>query len=236
MRNLWVLLALVALLALTLASVAGAGPSAIGNPTMRWRATANPNVSEIRADGITDGGSTGNGAISWDIYIQTPNNVAVSDIALTPGPAWVAQCPTAFTSGVVTQTPVTAGKNAFSLYGVCTNTRTGSPVTGNNVLVATITWSSTACGANPGGFVVDMDNGPFEDSTDMFDTDPNFVYIFPDSSLTDGGACGNPTAVQLANITAGPVAPMSNALYPALAGAAALLAAAGVAFKGMRKH
>ena len=29
---------------------------------------------------------------------------------------------------------------------------------------------------------------------------------------------------------------MTNALYPAMAGVAALLAMAGVAFKGMRKH
>lgn len=233
-RSLWALLVLAALLAFTISSVAGAGPSAIGSPTMRWRATANPNVAEIRADGITNGGSAGNGAISWDIYIQTPNNVVPADITVTGGPLWVAQCPSAWITGVVSQTPVTAGKNAFSVYGVCTNTRTGPPVTGSDVLVATVTFSSNAC-AN-GGFVVDMDNGPFEDSTDMFDTDPNFVYLFPDTSLTDGGACGNPTAVQLANITAGPVAPMANALYPALAGAAALLAAAGVAFKGMRKH
>ena len=52
-RRFVILGALVALL--LVASMASASPAAPGTPTLRWRATANPNVAEIRADGITDG-------------------------------------------------------------------------------------------------------------------------------------------------------------------------------------
>lgn len=231
--------ALVAIIGLLLmVSVASsAGPSfGIGTPTMRFRATSDPAVSEIRADGITNGGVAGNGAISWDIFVFVPNNVTAATMTLTPGPAWVAQCPGAFgtSKSPVSVPPPPPGKLGFLLSGYCTDTRTGPPVTGNDVQVVSIAFNSTAC-AN-GGFVVDMDGTA--EYTDMFDTDPQGLpaYIFPDGSLTDGGACGNPTAITLSNVTASPVAPMGNALYLAAAGAVALLGAAGLALRGIRKH
>lgn len=234
--------ALVAIIAvfLMVSAASSAGPNGfgIGTPTMRFRATSNPAVSEIRADGITDGGVAGNGAISWDIYVLVPNNVTAATMTLTPGDAWVNQCPGAFATSksAVPVPPPPPGKLGFLLSGYCTDTRTGPAVTGNNVLVASVAFNSAAC-AN-GGFVVDMDGS--NGYTDMFDTDPDPgaapAYVFPDSSLTDGGACGNPTAVTLGNVTASPVAPMGNALYLAAAGAVALLGAAGLALRGIRKH
>lgn len=208
-----------------------ASTSGIGTPTMRARATANPNQVQIISDGITDGGIPGNGAAAFTVWFTLPSNVVIGDVSVVPGPAFVAQnCN--FTTFMSVQPPI-GGRNTIQLDGFCTTTYLGPHVTGSNVLVATLTFSANACSANPGGFLVDITAEG--DNTSLFEPDGT-PYIFPASALTDGGACGNPTAVQLANITAGPVAPMSNALYPALAGAAALLAAAGVAFKGMRKH
>ncbi|MFZ2421040.1 MAG: hypothetical protein WBV59_22935 [Anaerolineae bacterium] len=234
-RRFIILGALVALL--LVASMASASPAAPGAPTLRWRATANPSVAEIRADGITDGGTAGNGAISWDIYFRLPASVSMPypTITIVPGPAWTAMSPCSFTTVVAPGQPGVGGvgSNGYYISGFCTATPT-TPVTGSDVLIATLTFSG--CPAT--GFLMDMDSGDdaFGDEvTDVVDrfNDP---YFPSDAELTDGGACGNPTAVQLANITAGPVAPMTNALCPAMAGVAALLAMAGVAFKGMRKH
>ncbi len=235
----WVVLSALVVL-LLLASMASASPTAPGTPTLRWRATANPNVSEIYADGITDGGTTGNGATSWDVYFRLPPSVAqpYPVITITPGPLWTAQSPCTFGTNVSSGQPGVGGvgSNGYFISGFCTTGVPTNPVTGNNVLLATVTFATCP---TSGGFVMDMDSG--DDAfggfsvTDVIDRN-NDAYFPTDAQLTDGGACGNPTAVQLANITAGPVAPMANALYPALAGAAALLAAAGVAFKGMRKH
>lgn len=234
-RQFIILGALVALL--LVASIASASPAAPGAPTLRWRATADPNVSEIYADGITDGGTAGNGAISWDIYFRLPPEVSMPypTITIVPGPAWTAMSPCSFTTVTTSGQPGVggAGANGYYISGFCTSSPT-TPVVGNDVLIATLTFSG--CPAT--GFIMDMDSGddafgsPVTDVVDRF----NDPYFPTDGELTDGGACGNPTAVQLANITAGPVAPMSNALYPAMAGVAALLAMAGVAFKGMRKH
>lgn len=235
-RRFIILGALVALL--LVASMASASPAAPGAPTLRWRATANPNVAEIRADGITDGGTAGNGAISWDVYFRLPPEVSMPypTITITPGAVWTTMSPCTFATNI---TPGMAGvggagTNAYMINGFCTTGVPANPVTGNDVLVATLTF--TGCPAS--GFLMDMDSGDdaFGDRvTDVVDK-ANLAYFPSDAELTDGGACGNPTAVQLANISAGPVAPIANALYPAMAGVAALLAVAGVAFKGMRKH
>ncbi len=229
----------VLVLLLLVASIASASPTAPGAPTLRWRATSNPNVSEIYADGITDGGTGGNGATSWDVYFRLPPSVSMPYpvITLTPGPLWTAQSPCTFATNVAANMAGVggAGTNGYFISGFCTTGVPNNPVTGSNVLLATVTFATCP---TIGGFVMDMDSGDDafgEPVTDVIDRN-NSSYFPTDAQLTDGGACGNPTAVQLANITAGPVTPMTNALYPALAGAAALLAAAGVAFKGMRKH
>lgn len=235
-RRFVILGALVALL--LVASMASASPAAPGTPTLRWRATANPNVAEIRADGITDGGTAGNGATSWDVYFRLPASVSMPypTITIVPGPLWTAQSPCTF--GTVISAGMLgvggAGTNGYFINGFCTTGIPTNPVTGDDVLVVTLTF--TGCPAT--GFIMDMDSGDdaYGDRvTDVIDRS-NSSYFPSDAELTDGGACGNPTAVQLANISAGPVAPIANALYPAMAGVAALLAVAGVAFKGMRKH
>lgn len=235
-RHFVILAALVALL--LIASMASASPAAPGAPTLRWRATSNPAVSEIYADGITNGGTAGNGAISWDIYVRLPVSVPepYPTLALTPGPAWTAMSPCGFgtsvTPGLAGQNG--AGTNGYFLSGSCSSGVPTNPVTGDNVLVATVTL--TNCPAS--GFVMDMDSG--DDAfgapvTAIVDRN-NSAYNPTDGELTDGGACGNPTAVTLSNVSAGPVAPIGNALYLAAAGSIALLGAAGLALRGIRKH
>lgn len=231
------LIAFVALAVLT--SLASAGPTAPGAPKLRWRATANPAVSEIRADNITDGGTAGNGAMTWDIYFRFPGSVAspYPGISITPGPAWTAMSPCGFSTNVSVgqpSAPGATGDRGVFINGFCATGIPTNPVIGNDVLVATLTF--TNCPA--GGFIMDLDSGDDVYGVGVADIvdKNNDPYYLNDADLTDGGICGNPTAVQIANISAGPVAPLGNALYPALAGAAALLAAAGVAFKGKRKH
>lgn len=116
----------ITVLLLMVSVASGAGPNyGVGTPTLRIRATNNPSVSEIRADGITDGGVSGNGAISYDIYVYVPDNVTQSTMTLTPGPAWVAQCPGFFmaVASPVSVPPPPSGKLGFLLSGFCINTR-----------------------------------------------------------------------------------------------------------------
>lgn len=200
MFRLFAVLVVVTLLIGVLPLVSASSPLGLGNPTMRARATSNPNVVEVRADGITDGGITGNGAAAYTIWFTVPSNVLLADIANTPGAPFVNQnC--SFSSTMTSQPPI-GGRNTYQLDGYCTNTASGPRVTGSNILVTTLTFSVASCTANPGGFIVDLTAEG--DNTSLFEPDGT-PYIFPASALTDGGACGNPTAVQLANITAGPV-------------------------------
>lgn len=211
--------------------VSAATPFSLGNPTLRARATSNPNVTEIIADGITNGGVAGNGAAAFTIWFTVPSNVALADITATAGPAWINQnC--GFSTTMTSQPPI-GGRNTVQLDGYCTAAAGGPRVTGNNVLVASLTFSAASCSANPGGFLVDLTAEG--DNTSLFEPDGT-PYIFPAGALTDGGACGNPTAVTLSNVTASPVAPMANSLYLTAAAAVALLGAAGLALRGIRKH
>ena len=220
----------VTLLIAVLPLVTGASPDGLGNPTLRARATGNPNVTEIIADGITDGGIAGNGAAAFTVWFTVPSNVALGDITAAAGPAWLAQnCNFATT---MTSQPPIGGRNTVQLDGYCTGAAGGPRVTGSNVLVASLTFSSASCSANPGGFLVDLTAEG--ENTSLFEPDGT-PYIFPPGALTDGGACGNPTAVTLSNVTASPVAPVANSIYLAAA-AATLLGAAGLALRGIRKH
>lgn len=210
--------------------VSASSPDGLGNPTLRARATGNPNVTEIIADGITDGGIAGNGAAAFTVWFTVPPNVALGDITVVAGPAWLAQnCN--FTTSLVAPAAATV-PNTYQLDGFCIVGAGGPRVTGSNVLVATLTFSAASCSANPGGFLVDVTAEG--ENTSLFEPDGT-PYIFPPSALTDGGACGNPTAVTLSNVTASPVAPVANSIYLAAA-AAALLGAAGLALRGIRKH
>ncbi len=236
-RHFIVLATLVALLAV--ASMASASPAAPGTPTLRWRATSNPLVSQIIADGITDGGIPGNGAISWDVYLRLPQNIPAPYpvMTLTAGPAWTGMTNCTFATNVATglagQNGV--GDNGFLFSGFCTTGVPPNPVVGDNILLATVTFAN--CPAS-GGFVMDMDSGDDaygERVTAVVDRNNNAYYPY-DDELTDGGACGNPTAVTLSNVSASPITPIGNSLYLAAAGSIALLGAAGLALRGTRKH
>lgn len=234
MKSLLRLVAVFVLLALlvgVLPIVSASGPVSIGTPTLRARATSNPNVTQIYADGITDGGVPGHGSAAFVVWFYTPPNVGLSDISVTAGPAWIAQNCNFTVSLVVPQAATVA--NTYQLDGFCTTTATGPRVTGSNILVATVTFSANACAANPGGFLFDITDE--QENTCLVEPDGT-PYIIPADGLTDGGACGNPTAVTLSNVSASPITPIGNSLYLAAAGSIALLGAAGLALRGTRKH
>jgi hypothetical protein len=128
-RLLAVLLTAVVMLVL-MASVAAAAPSAPGTPTARW-VTLSATTAEIRADGITDGGVAGNGAISWDFYFRFPESVGAPYpvITITPGPAWPAMSPCTFATNVapgLPSNPGATGDRGVLISGFCT---TGVPNT-----------------------------------------------------------------------------------------------------------
>ena len=183
---------------LLLTSVVSAGTSGIGNPTMRVALGANSQTAVLFGDAITNGGQAGNGAISWDFYFTVPGSVGLADFTVAAGPQWSDQCPGLFSVAKTAQGTVN-GQNAFYISGFCSSTRTGPPVTGSNVEVATLVFN-TAC-ATTGTFNVNLDVGPTGDWTDMYDAS-NQLYIFTASALTDGPPQCVPTAVTLANFSA----------------------------------
>lgn len=219
---------------LLLASVVSAGTAGIGNPTMRVAPGANNQTAVIFADGITNGGTAGNGAISWDIYFTVPTTVGLADITVTAGSAWTAQCPGSFSISKTAQGQ-SGGQNAFYISGVCTVARTGPAVTGSNVEVATLTFG-TSCSAT-GSFNVNLDVGPTGDWTDMFDTN-NDIYIFPAGSLTDGGSLCAPAAVTMSGFdanSANPAAGVVGSVWPLLAAGAAVVAGGAYALSRRKR-
>lgn len=182
-------------------TLAGAAPVGIGNPTLRVANGGSALTATIYADGVTDGGAAGNGAISWDVFFIVPPGVALDSFTITPGQVWIDQCPGAFGTAKTSQTSPVPGQNAYYINGFCTITRTGSAITGSNVPVATLTFNDV-CSVT-GAFNVNLHTGgdPAGDLTDMFDTN-NELYAFPDASLTDGGSLCGPTAVELTNVQA----------------------------------
>jgi hypothetical protein len=222
--------ALIILAVLMVAPVAGAAPAGIGNPTLRVIPGGNPQTAVIVADGVTDGGVPGNGAISWDIFFVLPTTVNLADFTVTAGPAWPVMCPGFFTVVKVTQGTFLGG-NAFMISGFCVQPPT-SAVTGSSVEVATLTFTSSC--ATTGPFNVNLSTGPVGDSTDMFDS-ANNLHLFAESDLTDGGSLCGPTAVTMAGFdaTTDSPAPFAAAAWPLLAGAAAV--AAGGAYALLRR-
>lgn len=211
--------------------VSANAPSGIGSPTLRVVNGGSVSSATIFADGITDGGSAGNGAIGWDIYLTVPNTIGLADFTATAGAVWVSACPGTFNVSKVTQTSTVAGHNAFLVSGVCLLPQT-SVVTGSNVPVVTLNFTSPC--AITGTFDLNLDTGPQNDSTDMFDLIGE-VYIFPGASLTDGGDLCGPTAVTMSGFDAATdsPAPFAAAAWPLLAGAAAV--AAGGAYALLRR-
>jgi hypothetical protein len=203
----------VALVALIMmASLAAASPSSPGTPTLRWVATGNPNVSEIRADGITNGGIQGNGAMNWDIYFRFPGSVSAPypSISIQAGPQFLAQAPCTFATNVSPlqpSAPGPSGDRGVLINGFCTTGVPDNPVVGDNVLVATVTFSG--CPAQ--GFIMDLDSGDdvYGAQVAAMVDRTNDAYYFTDADLTDGPACGGPTAVELVNVQA-ETAPAAN--------------------------
>lgn len=216
---------------LLLATIVSAGTAGIGTPTLRVVAGVSNQSAVIYSDGITDGGLAGNGAISWDIYFTVPSTVGLADFTVTAGPAWVAQCPGSFTV-VKTAQGQASGQNAFYVNGVCTAARSGPAVTGSDVQVATLAFTSSC--ATTGTFNVNLDVGPTGDWTDMFDTN-NDLYIFPANALTDGGGLCTPAAVTMSGFDANSANPAGavGSIWPLLAAGVAV--AAGGAYALSRR-
>ena len=97
-RRIPVLLIVALTVFLLTASLTGAAPGAPGTPTLRW-VTTSATTAELRADGLTNGGTAGNGAISWDIYFRFPVTVSAPYpvVSIVPGPAWTGMAPCTFT-------------------------------------------------------------------------------------------------------------------------------------------
>lgn len=225
---------------LVLVTSVAAAPDAPGTPTLRW-VTTSATTAELRADGIENGGGLpNNGAISWDIYFRFPDTVAAPYPTITalPGSSWTGlNC--GFASPIAPNQPSgpgATGDRGVFINGSCTTSFPASSVTGDNVLLATLTFSG--CPAIPGGFVMDLDSGDDVYGTSvatMFDRS-NSEYYFQDSDLTDGSPmCASPTAVTMAGFDAATdsPAPFAGAAWPLLAGAAAV--AAGGAYALLRR-
>lgn len=231
-RSMAILLIVLCILAVA-PVVSASSPNGMGTPTLRVVPGATADSAVVYADGITNGGVNGNGAIGWDVYVTLPAAVTINDFTVTPGPAWTSACPGTFYFGKVVQTSSVPGNSAYLISGVCLVPQTVT-ITGSNIPVFTLTFTSS-CTAT-GNFNVDLDDGPFNDSTDLFDLVGD-VYIMPVSGMTDGGAICGPTAVTTSGMSAASSnpAPVAAASWPLLAGAGAV-ALGGVYALARRKR
>jgi hypothetical protein len=236
-----VFVALGALVVLMLATTVSASPDAPGAPTLRW-VTTSATTAEIRADGITNGGVAGNGAMNWDIYFRFPTNVPspYPGVSIVPGPLFAAQAPCGFQTNVsmnLPSAPGATGDRGVAINGFCGSGVPNNPVTGNDVLVATVTLAGCPTGL-PNGFVMDLDSGDdvFGVSVSQM-VDKNLdAYAFQDTDLTDGPAMCSPTAVTMTGFDANNANPAAGglaAMWPVLAAGAAV--AAGGAYALSRR-
>lgn len=230
----------VAFILVMFATVTTAAPAAPGTPTLRW-VTTGPTTAEIRADGITNGGTAGNGAMNWDIYFRFPATVAspYPVVSVVAGPAWTGQSPCGFQTNVsmnLPSGPGGTGDRGVIINGFCGSGVPTNPVTGSNVLVATVTLASCPAGS-ASGFVMDLDSGDevFGASVAQMVDKNNSAYTFTDGDLTDGTAMCVPAAVTMSGLdaTSDSPAPFAAAAWPLLAGAAAV--AAGGAYALLRR-
>ena len=228
-----------ALVLMMLVTAVSANPDAPGTPTLRW-VTTGATTAELRADGLTNGGVAGNGAMNWDIYFRFPSSVAAPYpvVSVVAGPQFVAQAPCGFQTNVsmnLPSAPGATGDRGVIINGFCASGVPNNPVTGDNVLVATVTLAS--CPAASQGFVMDLASGVdvFGSSVALMVDRNNDAYTFQDSDLTDGTAMCAPTAVTMAGFDAATdsPAPFAAAAWPLLAGAAAV--AAGGAYALLRR-
>lgn len=195
---------IVVLLVLFSVSYVSASERAPGTPTLRW-VTTSATTAELRADGLTSGGVQGNGAMTWDVFFRFPNTVPAPypGVSIVAGPEFVAQAPCGFTTNVsegLPSEPGGTGDRGVIINGFCSSAIANNPVTGDNVLVATITIAS--CPSVP--FVMDLDTGAAvfgEGVTQIVDRDGD-PYVLTAGDLTDGSAMCGPTAVELTNVQA----------------------------------
>ena len=179
-----------AVLAFVLCTATRAETRTPGAPTLRW-VTTSPTTAEIRADGITNGGTAGNGAISWDLYFRFPVSVSAPfpAVSITAGPAWTGMSPCTFTTHVSMNQPSAAGATGTRgvlINGFCTTGVPGNPVVGSDVLVAAVTFAS--CPAGGSGFVIDLDSGDDVFGVavaDVVDRN-NDPFLRSDAGLSDG--------------------------------------------------
>jgi hypothetical protein len=235
-RNITLFL-VVAFVLMMVTTAVSAAPDAPGSPTLRW-VTTGLTTAELRADGITNGGVAGNGAMNWDLYFRFPGTVSAPYpvVSVVAGPAFLAQAPCGFQANVsmnLPSAPGATGDRGVIINGFCGSGVPNNPVTGDNVLVATVTFAGCPAG-NPAGFVMDLDSGDdvFGASVaQMYDRSLD-AHTFSDSDLTDGSAmCASPTAVTMSGFdaAANSPAPFAAASWPLLAGAAAVAAAGAYA-------
>ncbi len=195
---------IVVLLVLFSVSYVSASERAPGTPTLRW-VTTSATTAELRADGLTSGGVQGNGAMTWDVFFRFPNTVPAPypGVSIVAGPEFVAQAPCGFTTNVsegLPSEPGGTGDRGVIINGFCSSAIANNPVTGDNVLVATITIAS--CPSVP--FVMDLDTGAAvfgEGVTQIVDRDGD-PYVLTAGDLTDGSAMCGPTAVELTSVQA----------------------------------
>lgn len=241
-RRILVMLIVALSLILLTASLTSADPAAPGTPTLRW-VTTSATTAELRADGLTNGGIAGNGAISWDIYFRFPGTVSspYPVVSIVPGPAWTGMSPCTFATNVSMNQPSGAGATGdrgVLINGFCTTGVPNNPVTGSNVLVATVNFAS--CPAGTSGFVMDLDSGDdvFGASVVGFADRNNDAYYLSDADMTDGAPMCAPTAVTMTGFganNANPAAGGITALWPLLAGGAAVVAGGAYALSRRKR-
>lgn len=214
-------LALLLVMLFVLVGVSSASPANVSLDRI-YLHPAGTTATEIVARNLGPSGA-GNGAIGFTVYIEYDHTKGTLTSVSTSAAFAALGC------GFATFRTELGG-SAAQIDGTCQSSipTAGVAAPGTDIVMATLNWTCVA------PFLVNIAAGPTGGTplTEVFD--PSFnEYFVPENQLTDGGACDNPTAVTLETLNAGPAIPTSNAIYPAIAGAVALLTAAGVAFRGV---
>ena len=141
--------------------------------------------------------------MTWDVYFRFPVSVAAPypGVSITPGPLFVAQSPCGFTTNVTVGAPSEpggTGDRGVLINGFCSSGIANNPVTGNDILVATV--HLTGCPSQR--FVMDLDTGAAvfgSGVTQIVDTFPD-PYVLTAQDLTDGSPmCSAPVCFATAD-------------------------------------
>lgn len=221
-------LVLAVLALLLFASLANAEPVTPGTPTLRV---------EPMSDGFLVVGDSiaAPGGVSWNVYFafdHSQGTLAVSPV--TAGANWIGlNCgySVAYTDNM--PGPTGSGTNGVIINGFCTTSTPPQGVIGSNIRLAYVKFSS----CQP-SLPINLDDGvgAFGGAVASMSDPSNSSYTFTNNDLTDGVACAPPLAVTLGDVSANPTGPFTTTTYPLMAGVMVLLSAAGLAFRGMRKH